>query len=88
MGTSGVAMAKTRRYSIEIKDAKSKTVVVSAAVEWTSDEKQIAVAQIFRLPGVADSSGLTHRLSQRRAAKRHAAIAANRPRKGKARKHR
>src|SRR5215470_14633903 len=88
MGTSGVAMAKTRRYSIEIKDAKSKTVVVSAAVEWTSDEKQIAVAQIFRLPGVADSSGFIHRLTQRRAAIRHAANAANRPRKGKARKHR
>ena len=80
-------MAKTRRYSIEIKDARSKTVVVSTAVEWTSYEKQIAVAQIFRLPGVADSGGRIHRLSQRRAAKRHAALAGKRPRKRKARKH-
>ena len=46
-------MAKSRRYSIEVKDAQSKTILVSAAVEWTSDEKQIAVAHIFRLPGVA-----------------------------------
>ena len=73
-------MAKTRRYSIEVKDAKSKTVLVSAAVEWTSDERQIAVAQIFRLPGIADKSGITHRLSQRRAAKRSATMAAKQSR--------
>jgi hypothetical protein len=84
----GVAMAKTRRYSIEVKDAKSKTVVVRAAVEWTIDEKQIAVAQIFRLPGFADSSGLKHRLSQRRAAKRNASIATKRTPKGRAGKDR
>jgi len=45
-------MAKRRHYSIEVKDAKSKTILVSAAVEWTSDERQIAVAQIFRLPAL------------------------------------
>ena len=72
-------MAKSRRYSIEVKDARSKTILVSAAVEWTSDEKQIAVAQIFRLPGVADGSGLSHRLTRQRVARRDAAIAAKRP---------
>jgi hypothetical protein len=72
-------MARSRRYSIEVKDAKSKTILVSAAVEWTSDERQIAVAQIFRLPGIADSSRLTRRPSQRRAAKRSAAISAKQP---------
>jgi hypothetical protein len=76
-------MAKTRRYSIEVKDAKSKTVLVSAAVEWTSDEKQVAVAQIFRLPGIVDSGGLTRRLSQRRAAKQSAAVAPKQPRRPK-----
>jgi hypothetical protein len=77
----GVAMAKARRYSIEVKDAKSQTVVVSAAVDWTSDEKQVAVAQIFGLLDVADGNGLSHRLSQRRATKRDAAIAAKGSRK-------
>jgi hypothetical protein len=77
----GMAMAKTRRYSIEVKDAKSKAVVVSTAVDWTSDEKQIAVAHIFRLPGAATSNGLTHRLSQRRSAAHAASISPKKPRK-------
>ena len=68
-------MAKGRRYSIEVKDDKSKTVLVSAAVEWTSDEKQIAVAQIFRLPGLADGGGLSHWLTRQRVGRRDAAIA-------------
>ena len=79
--TSGsLVMTKGRRYSIEVKDAKTKAVVVSAAVDWTSDEKHVAVTQIFRLPGFADSGGITHRLSLKRAAKRDAAIAAKPPR--------
>jgi imidazoleglycerol phosphate synthase glutamine amidotransferase subunit HisH len=67
-------MAKTRRYTIEVKDAKLKSVVVAAVVDWTSDERHIAVAQIFRLPGVGESKSISHRLSHRRAAKRNAAI--------------
>ena len=67
-------MAKTRRYTIEVKDAKSKSVVVAAEVDWTSDERHVAVAQIFRLPGLASSKGLAHRLSQQRAAKRDTAF--------------
>jgi hypothetical protein len=72
-------MAKTRRYSIVVTDEKSNTVVVTAAVDWTSDDKHIAVGQIYRLPGLAEGKGITHRLSQRRAAKRNAAIAAKQP---------
>ena len=74
-------MSKTSLYSIEVKDAKSKAVVVSAAVDWTSDEKHVAVTQIFRLPGFPDGRGITNRLSQKRAAKRAAAIARNQPRR-------
>ena len=72
-------MAKTRRYSIVVRDEKLNTVVVTAAVDWTSDDKNIAVSQIYRLPGLADGKGITHRLSQRRAAKRNASIAAKQP---------
>ena len=62
-------MAKTRRYSIVVKDEKSNAVVVTAAVDWTSDDKHIAVGQIHRLPGLGEGKGITHRLSQGRAAK-------------------
>jgi hypothetical protein len=72
-------MAKTRRYSIVVTDEKSNTVVVTAAVDWTSDDKHVAVGQIYRLPGLAEGKGITHRLSQRRAAKQNAAIAAKQP---------
>ena len=68
-------MAKSRRYSIEVRDAKSKAVVVSGAVDWTSDEKQVAVTQIFRLLGCAEGGSIAHRLSRQRAAKRDAALA-------------
>jgi hypothetical protein len=43
---------KTRRYSIEIKDPDNKPVFT--AVDWTYEERQIAVAQIMRLPGLPD----------------------------------
>jgi len=62
-------MAKTRRYSIVVRDEKSNTVVVTAAADWTSDDKHIAVGQIYRLPGLAEGKSITHRLSQGRAAK-------------------
>ena len=69
-------MAKTRRYSIVVRDEKSNTVVVTAAVDWTSDDKHIAVGQIYRLPGLREGKGITRRLSQGRAAK---AAAKHRP---------
>ena len=74
-------MAQTRRYTIEVKDAASKAVVVAAAVDWTGDERHIAVTQIFRLPGLAGSKGLIHRLSQLRVAKGDGTITARRPRR-------
>src|SRR5262245_33624938 len=66
-------MAPTRRYTIEIKDARSKAVELAAAVDWTNDERHLAVTRIFRLPGLAGSNGLIHRLSQQRSAKREPA---------------
>jgi len=63
-----LAMAQTRRYTIEVKDAASKAVVVAAALDWTTDERDIAVTQIFRLPGLAGGKGLIHRLSHLHAA--------------------
>ena len=72
-------MTKTRRYSIVVRDEKLNTVVVTAAVDWTSDDKHIAVGQIYRLPGLGEGQGITRRLSQGRAAKRNAAIAAKQP---------
>ena len=39
---------KTRRYSIEIKDPDNKPVLFTA-VDWTDEERLIAVAQIMRL---------------------------------------
>jgi len=82
--TGGRAMTETRRYTIEVKDAKSKSAVVAAVVDWTSDDKQVAVAQIFRLPGLASSNGLVHRLSQQHSAIRHPTIAAKQARKRRA----
>ena len=72
-------MAKSRRYSIEVRDARSKAVVVSAAVDWTNDEKHVAVTQIFRLLGLADGRGIAHRLSHKRAARRNAALVRKQP---------
>ena len=34
-------MAKPRRYSIVVTDEKSNTVVVTATVDWTSDDKHM-----------------------------------------------
>ena len=42
---------QTRRYSIEIKDPNNKTVLFTG-VDWTDDERRIAVAQIMRLAGL------------------------------------
>ncbi len=44
---------KTRRYSIEIKDPDNKPVLFTA-VDWTEEERLIAVAQIMRLAGLPD----------------------------------
>ena len=46
---------KTRRYSIEIKDPDNKPVLFTA-VDWTDEERLIAVAQIMRLAGLPDDN--------------------------------
>jgi len=45
---------KTRRYSIEIKDPDNKPVLFTA-VDWTDEERLIAVSQIMRLAGLPDA---------------------------------
>ena len=48
-----MAKEQTRRYSIEIKDPDNKPVLFTA-VDWTDEERLIAVAQIMRLAGLPD----------------------------------
>jgi hypothetical protein len=45
------AMARTRRYSIQIKDANGKSALFTA-VHWDEENRRAAVAQILRLDGV------------------------------------
>jgi hypothetical protein len=47
------AMARTRRYSIEIKDANGKSVLFTTA-DWDEEARRAAVAQILRLDGVPE----------------------------------
>ena len=47
--------SKTRRYSIEIKDPDNKPVLFTA-VDWTDEERLIAVTQIMRLAGLPDDN--------------------------------
>jgi hypothetical protein len=49
---------KTRRYSIEIKDPDNKSVLF-AAVDWTDEERLMAVAQIMRLAGLPNDNCFT-----------------------------
>jgi hypothetical protein len=49
----------TRRYSIEIKDAATETVVTVTVADWTEDEKHAALAGILRLAGLPDDPGVT-----------------------------
>jgi hypothetical protein len=47
--SSDVSKAKTRRFTIEIKDVKSGAIVLSTTVEWSSDQKSLGVAMIYRM---------------------------------------
>jgi hypothetical protein len=49
---------RTRRYSIEIKDATGRSVWFAAA-DWTDDERRIAIAQNSRLCGMPDENCVT-----------------------------
>jgi hypothetical protein len=64
----------TRLYSIEVKDAATADTVIFTAVDWTEDEKRLALALIGRL----------NRLY---AARRSKASADVESRRGKARYH-
>ena len=49
---------RTRRYSIEIKDATGRSVWFAAA-DWTDEERRIAIAQTSRLCGMPDENCFT-----------------------------
>ena len=40
------------RYSIDIRDAASGTSIVSASVDWTDDQKRLAILVISRVSGL------------------------------------
>jgi hypothetical protein len=50
----GLAKSKSRRYTIELRDAKSGALVTFTTGDWTNDEKYLAVAQIMRLASLPD----------------------------------
>jgi hypothetical protein len=49
---------RTRRYSIEIKDATGRSVWFAAA-DWTDEVRRIAIAQNSRLCGMPDENCFT-----------------------------
>jgi hypothetical protein len=49
---------RTRRYSIEIKDATGRSIWFAAA-DWTDEERRIAIAQDSRLCGMPDENCFT-----------------------------
>jgi hypothetical protein len=50
---------RTRRYSIEIKDATTGKSVWFAAADWTDEERRVAIAQNSRLCGMPDENPFT-----------------------------
>jgi hypothetical protein len=50
---------RTRRYSIEIKDATTGRSVWFAAADWTDEGRRIAIAQYSRLCGMPDENCFT-----------------------------
>ena len=50
-------MAKTKRYTIEVKDIDTDTAVLLTAVDWDDADKRAALAQIMRLAGVPGGVG-------------------------------
>ena len=53
-------MRRTRRYSLQIKDAKGSIVFAAAAV-WDGGDWRVAVAKILRLDGVLEAPSPDHR---------------------------
>jgi hypothetical protein len=56
---SGLAKSKTRRYTIEVKDAKIGAAVMFTTVDGTSEQKGMGVAQIRRVVGLPTDNGFT-----------------------------
>jgi len=48
---------ETRRYGIWIVDIEADRDVVSTVVDWTDDEKRMAMAQVMRWTGVSEDAG-------------------------------
>jgi hypothetical protein len=55
-------MQKTRRYWIEIKDAKGSTILCVAA-DWDGDDRRAGVATILRLDGVLERTSASSQCS-------------------------
>ena len=51
-----MSSSKTRRYSIDIKDPDNNSVLFTA-VDWTDEERLVAVAKILRLAGLPEDNG-------------------------------
>ena len=49
---------RTRRYTIEIKDAEGNTVWLSAG-NWTDEEKRVVIGQNSRFCGMPDDNPFT-----------------------------
>ena len=56
---SGLAKSKGRRYTIEVKDAKSGGVVMFAAVDWTKTQKRAGVGKICLAAGLPHDKDFT-----------------------------
>jgi hypothetical protein len=49
-------MARTRRYSIEIKRSPDGFLVLSAAADWNENERRLAFGQLMRIGRMPDST--------------------------------
>jgi hypothetical protein len=48
---------KTRKYAIKVTGMGSRKDVIFTVVDWTDEEKRVAVVQIARLPGMPGEVG-------------------------------
>ena len=48
---------KPRKYAIRVTDMVSRKDVIFTVVDWTAEEKRVAVAQILRLTGIPEDVG-------------------------------
>ena len=48
---------KPRKYAIKVTDMVSRKDLIFTVVDWTDDEKRVAVAQILRMAGLPEEVG-------------------------------